>query len=366
MNGLTTAQWWVRSAVFVLIAVWRIYQTGRRPSLPSALITTALLATAANLVLESMAHTENQEPGGRPFVLAAVQALVLLIAWCATCAYYAHSDATTRAWRISVALTGFAALSAVAVITAGTAVPAGTALTDFAAVEVARYYSFVFAFFPLAQAICGYLATRTARRAQGPLRAAMTLAAVSLWALAAAGIAFIADVWIQHAGQQAPAVYTVGERLLYLAGTVGWVVSFGAVAAAHRSRQLVSLWRAIGENRLLRELLHTLEAVSPSALAYPRTGRTPLLLRPHAALSRTRIECRDRLVTISPQLSEDLDAEGCQSPERVAAALNRLRRDPDRTEAIAPVRPVGLLTIESPGTDPLIELARSYRLVQHR
>lgn len=192
----------------------------------------------------------------------------------------------------------------------------------------------------------------------------MTLASVSLWALAAAGIMFIADMWIQHAGQQPPAVLATGERLVYLLGTLGWVASFAAVAAAHRSRQLTAMWRAVRENQLLHRLLRDLEAMSPPALTYPRTGRTPLMLRPHAGLLRTRIECRDRLVTISPAISDELDPADCQRPDRVAQVLAHLHRR-GTAQSARPVKPVAILTTGGTGTDELIELARAYAQLAH-
>ncbi len=150
------------------------------------------------------------------------------------------------------------------------------------------------------------------------------------------------------------------SKMLYFVGTVGWVVSFGAVAAAHRARQLSALWRAIRENRLLRGLLRDLEALSPPALTYPRTGWTPLLMRPHSALLRTRIECRDRLLTLSPHLGEGLDTAERQHPDMVAAALSQLRQRHDSVDLSRPTRPLALLTADTLGTDPLVELARSY------
>lgn len=364
MNGLTQHQWWWRTVIFVLIAGWRIYQTGRRPSLVSALISIAFVGTAANLVLEALAHDASGDPGGHAYPLAAAQAVVLLVAWCATCGYYAIADATARGRHLSTALIGYACLIGVALIITSAAVPAGTRLSDYAAPGVARYYTVVFAFFPLAQALAGYLAARTAARATGSLRAAMGLAATALWALALAGVMFLADVWIQHGGDRVPHAYAVTERALYLGGDVLWILSFAAVAAAHRSRQLGALWRALGENRQMRTLLHALEAVSPPNLAYPRTGRTPLLMRPHAALLRTRVEARDRLVTVSARLGEHLGEDARQQPDAVAAALAGLRADRAEPVAAQRVAPVALLTTDpGDGTDPLTALARSYALI---
>ncbi|MEV6340642.1 hypothetical protein AB0M12_38735 [Nocardia vinacea] len=359
MNGLTVHQWWFRAAVFAAIAVWRIYQTGRRPSLVSALITVVILATAANLILESAADAESQKADGRPFIMAAIQAIVLLIAWCATCAYYAHAEATKRGWRISVVVVGFAALTCMLVVAASTTVSPGIRLTDYTSTAVVRYYSAVFAFFPAVQAVSGYLAIRAARRSRNPLRAAMALASVGLWMLALSGWMLIAEMWIQHSWHHPTAALPV-SKMLYFVGTVGWVVSFGAVAAAHRARQLSALWRAIRENRLLRGLLRDLEALSPPALTYPRTGWTPLLMRPHSALLRTRIECRDRLLTLSPHLGEGLDTAERQHPEMVAAALSQLRQRHDSVDLSRPTRPLALLTADTLGADPLVELARSY------
>ncbi|MFC9999631.1 hypothetical protein [Nocardia sp. NPDC127526] len=360
MNGLSLHQWWWRTAILVLIAVWRIYQTGRRPSLPSAMITTAFLATAASLVVEAMVHAETDDPDGRPYVLASIQVLILLVAWCATVGYYAHADGTRRGWRIAVGITGFAAVSGVLIVTAAALIPHTIRRGDFQHVEVLRYYVAVFSFFPLAQALSSYLALRTAGRATGALRAALLLAAAGLALLAVAGYMFLADVFIQYGGQHPPQLLAVGERRLYWAGAVLWIVSFGAVAAAHRSRQLAAGGRAVRENRLLRGLLRDLEAMSPPTLAYPRTGHTPLLMRPHAMLLRTRIECRDRLLTLSPLLGEVLAAEERQHPDTVAAALAQLHARHDPTSPARPATPVAILTSEDPGTDPLVELAHSY------
>ncbi len=371
MNGLSLPEWWLRAVVFALIAVWRVHQTARRPSLASALISVIFVGTAANLVLEALAHTENQRADGHPFIASAIQVLTLLIAWCATCAYYAHADGTSPAWRITTIVVGLAAVAAVATIAAGIAVPAGEPLYNFGgnsplSTEATRYYLVVQCYFPFALAASGYLAARVARRSHGPLRVAMTMAAAGQWLLAMSAPLLVLRIWGDHSGWSLSDLIVRLWVWTYFVGALVWVASFGAVAVAHRSSQLASLRRAWRDTRTLRNLLQDLEDISPHKLAYPRTGRTPLLMRPHAALLRTRIECRDRLVTVSPYLATGLPDGTRQQPVAVAEALARLHHH--NTIPDTPTRgpSVAILTAETPDRDLLAELADCYERITHR
>ncbi len=371
MNGLSVSEWWLRAAVFAIVAVWRVHQTVRRPSLASMLISVIFVAIAANMPLEAWAHAESQRVDGRPFIASAIQTLALLVAWCAACAYYAHADGSPLAWRITTVVAVLAVVTAAATIAAGLAVPAGEPLYNFGrttpiSAEVTRYYLLVLSYFPVSLAAGGYLAARTARRSRGPLRVAMAMAAVGQWLLATSSPLLVLRIWAHHSGWNLPGWVVWLWGWAYFAGALIWVASFGAVAAAHRTSQLTSLRRAWRNTRALRHLLHDLEDISPSTLAYPRTGRTPLLMRPHAALLRTRIECRDRLVTISPYLGADLPEGSRQQPVAVAEAIARIRHHDTIPDTPPRAPSVAILTVEGTDRDLLAELADCYTRINHR
>ncbi|MFX0581130.1 hypothetical protein [Nocardia nepalensis] len=361
MNGLTLHEWWLRSGIFVLIAVWRIHQSiRRRPSTASVLITIAFIAIAANLVFEALAHVESQQVDGRPYTIVTVQALALMIAWCAACAYYAHADNSTLAKRILIVVFSLAAATFVLLVATGRAVPPGVRLKDYTQPEVVRFFVLEMLFSTAALATGGFLAARVARRSRGSLRAAMALASLGQGMLAAVLPLLFVEVWGQYRDIRVPSVRPLCIAL-YLPGGVLWLLSFGAVAAAHRTKQLTAMRRAIRDNRTLRNLLHDLEAISPAKLSYPRTGWTPLLLQPHSALLRTRIECRDRLLTLSPQLGTELTPHDRQQPDAIARALVRLRARGLAHTPAEPAHPIAILTADgSPHKDWLTELAHSY------
>jgi len=371
MNGLSVTEWWLRSVVFVLIAVWRVHQTARRPSLPSVLVTIAFLGIAANLIFEALAHDESQRADGRPYLAAAVQVLALLIAWCATCAYYAQADGTRLAWRITTIIIGLASLIAVGTVAAGFAIPAGTGLHNFdeqtpVSFEVARFYMIVLVFFPFALAAGGFLAGRVARRSRGPLRVAMAIASIAQWLLAANSPELILQLWFHYHGETLPGSDMPIWLVLYFGGALLWVLSFGAVAAAHRANQIAALRRAWRSGKALRHLLHDLETMSPPALTYPHTGRTPLLMRPHTALLRARVECRDRLVTVSPYIGAELPDDARQRPLEVAEAIAKLHQHNMIPRDLPRIKPVAILTTETSDRDLLAELADCYTRITHR
>ncbi|WP_157777910.1 hypothetical protein [Nocardia terpenica] len=359
MNGLTMDQWWFRSGVLAVVTLWRVYQTIRRPSVTSALITVGILAVAASFVFEALGNSENLE-GGRPFLPTSVEVLLLMVGWLALGAYYAHAEASRVAWRIVMFLVGLASVSFLLIAVIGFVIPAGINLYNFTVGEVVLYYLAQLLIYPGLNGAVGYLAYRHTRRSRGALRAALTLTTFSLWLLTPMLVVRFIEVWGRYRGIAVPRFITPMWQGMYFCGATLLFVSFIAVAAAHRTKQLADMWRAVHDNRKLRRLLHDLEAISPAHFAYPQTGWTPLLLKPHTARMTARIECRDRLVTLSPHLGAELTPHDCNEPAAVARAIAMLHRSSERPPETLPTQPIAILTEESPESDSLVKLAENY------
>ncbi|KZM75505.1 hypothetical protein [Nocardia terpenica] len=359
----------LRIAVTVLIGVWRCWQmTHRKPTAESLAITVAILAACVAGCLETLSAAQARSVTGRPYITASLQTWTLMIMLVALCVYYAAGHATPAARNLIYTVAGIGAVSAVATLVSGVTVTPGRALWDFEHTDTLTWYFTSALFFPVATFAAGLLAARAARRATGALRVALGLATTGLWILALNGLVMPFGFWSGHRAasigigpqdalaEPLKAIVFVG----YIVGGVVVVLSWAAVAVAHRTRQLRATWIATLDARAMRRLRDDLGTIGPY-LTFPRAGWTPLLLRPHTARMTARIECRDRLVTFSPRLADELDPAAYQDPDSVAAALVRLRRagalyQPDSQVAAAPI----LIIPGADGRDQLIPLARSY------
>ena len=354
----------VRLIPVTLIGTWRAYQSVRRPTFTSILVTIAMFATAANVVIEALIVALGRQRGAHPFMWGPVQVAMLMIVWCCICIYYAHAEASRAAWRVVVGVVALSLVDLGILIVVANSVPAGAVFFDFRRLDVVRYHVLIqLAFFPFACLAACWLAARAARVATGPLKFAMYLASVSQAILCVSSPLRVVTIWLMHEGTspRSRRVHLILDLsgVCFYGGAVLFVLSFGAVAFAHRTKQLAGIRQAVRDNRRLRPLLATLEAISPANLTYPSTGRTPLLLRPHARLTTTSIEIRDRLLTMSPWLGELLPDDDHDNPTEIAKILADLRDtgiglvDADDE----PRLPVRLLVTDRDDLDTLLGLA---------
>jgi hypothetical protein len=188
------------------------------------------------------------------------------------------------------------------------------------------------------------------------LRAALLIGVVGWWVLAAATVG-IADSLMTGRAPRTPDRLDPVVATAFILGTSLWVISFAAVAAANRAKQIRGLVQARRDAAALSGLLRDMDELAPG-LAFPDTGWTPLLLHAHAARVRHRVEARDRLVMLSPVLAQVLDIDQRQSPREVAEAISRLRRS-GSSVAPRPTVAAPILTMPSVG-DHLTELALKY------
>ncbi|MGW4354624.1 hypothetical protein ACWELJ_21345 [Nocardia sp. NPDC004582] len=354
----------VRLVPVTLIGAWRGYQSILRPTFTSVLVTIAMAATAANVVIEALIIALGRQRGAHPFLWGPVQVAMLMIVWSCICTYYAHAEASRAAWRVVAGVVTLSLVDLAVLIWVARAVPAGAAFYDFHRPEVVRYHVLIqLAFFPLACMAACWLAARAARAATGPLRFAMWMAAVSQAILTAASPLRVLTILLIQEGTspRSDSVHLILKlsAVCFYGGATLFVASFGAVALAHRTKQLQGLRRALRDNRRLRPLLAALEEISPANLTYPRSGRTPLLLRPHAALTTTSTEIRDRLLTMSPWLGDLLSAEGHDDPAEIAKVIAEVRDTGiGLVDADDDARPaVQLLAVERSDLDNLLDLA---------
>ncbi|QIS13952.1 DUF6545 domain-containing protein [Nocardia arthritidis] len=361
----------LRIAVVAIIALWRCWQmTRRRPTTASLIITVAILGSCGSLIFEAIAHAQSRAGTGRVYIMLSLQVICLAIMLVALCAYYAVAADTRQARNLVLLVASIGFISCGIALGLSFQVAPGRELWDFQHSDTLRWYFASTLFFPVATAVGGLLAARSARRAFGALRVALGMAAAGLWLLAAVGIVTPISYWNGRNTPDSLATVgppgTVGEPLktfIYVGfngGCVLVVISWAAVAIAHRARQLREIRDAWRDTRDMRKLRDDLSTVAPE-LSFPRTGWTPLLLKPHAARMTALIECRDRLITLSPRLAAELNPEEYQNPRSVAAALQQLRGIGALHQPSNQVQAVPILTDSGAyGRDQLISLARSY------
>ncbi|WP_225725491.1 MULTISPECIES: DUF6545 domain-containing protein [unclassified Nocardia] len=361
----------LRIGVVAIIALWRCWQmTRRRPTTASLTITVAILGSCGSLIFEAIAHAQSNAGTGRVYIMLSLQTICLAIMLVALCAYYAAAANARQARNLVVLVAGIGFVTCGIALGLAFQVPPGRELWDFQHSDTLRWYFASTLFFPVATAIGGLLAARAARRTFGALRVALGMAAVGLWLLAGVGIVTPSSYWNGRNSPDSLATVgppgTVGEPLktfMYVgfnAGCVLVVISWAAVAVAHRARQLREMRDAWRDTRAMRKLRDDLSTVAPE-LSFPRTGWTPLLLKPHAARMTALIECRDRLITLSPRLAAELKSDEYENPRSVAAALLQLRDIGALYQPRNQVEAVPILTNSGTyGRDQLIALARNY------
>lgn len=359
----------LRIGFVVLIGAWRCWQMTRRPRTPeSTAITAAILTLAASLVFEALAEAQS-EHGQRAYILAAVQNLFLFGMFAALTAYYAAADGTRKGQSIAWTVATIGTVTAAVNLLAGIAVDPNRRLWDFQHLDSLTYYVTTSVFFPVACAGSSLLAYRIARRSTGPLRPALGLSSIALGVLTIVSAFTPYAYWVGHrhgiatgTGPQAAFTGALGVFMYvgFIGGCLLLVISFAAVAIAHRGRQLTATWAAWRDVRTLRHLRDDLSLIAPEK-SFPRTGWTPMLLLPHAARVTACIEVRDRLVMVSPALAAELDPADHCNPLAVAGALHRLHNDGIAHKPLQIVPAVPILTAASAGEkDLLIPTARHY------
>ncbi|MFR9752341.1 hypothetical protein ACL02S_15065 [Nocardia sp. 004] len=332
-------------------------------------ITVAILALGGSLIFEALANAQSDSGSAYTYLTAAIKTVFLFIMFSALTGYYAAADGTDRGRRVAFTVTVIGGISAAAVLGSGVTVTPGRQLWDFQHTDTLTYYVSTAIFFPVACLGAGLLATRLARRALGSLRFALGLGAAALWLLAAVSAFTPYSYWVGYRsgtsspdGPHANIDGPLGVFLFvgFIGGCLMLVISFGAVAIAHRTRQLRATWIALFDLRAMRHLRDDLSRVAPE-LSFPRSGWKPIMLRPHTARTTARIECRDRLVRLSPKIAAELDPDDHQNPDAVAAVLYRLYREGSLHQPHESVPAVPILTDpRTNGRDQLIPLARSY------
>ncbi|MFC9768515.1 MAB_1171c family putative transporter [Rhodococcus jostii] len=355
----------IRAAVLAVIIIWRSWQLVCRRGNPSSWAMVAvMMCLAAALVAEWFAL-------GHPpsYAWVWLEHLLLMAAVYCLNLYFVvavcRGQAALRAaiWTLIPLLVSAAA----AAVFAGR-VPAGTPPYELTAPGVVGFYLSVKLYLPIGfLTACGFCEYH-ARRAVGPLRAALAVTGTGLLLIALAEVATTVELAHVIAGSSTPPLLHLAAQVTIGAGIVLFLTGIVVPGVAHRRRA----WRLRATHRdqyrRMTDLGNDLGRTFPQLpLRYHSGGgrnEREILHGIHDRHYRRFIEIRDGLVLLSPHLA---DLPGPPLPERtpdriardIAAALGEREHG---AHARGPAQQVltGNVYSEAGDVETIVELATAY------
>ncbi|MCD2158018.1 hypothetical protein LQL77_30330 [Rhodococcus cerastii] len=355
----------IRAGVLTVIICWRSWQLVRRPPNPASWAMVAvMICLAAALAAEWFSLGLPPSYGlvwlEHVLLMAAVYWLNLYFA---VAIYRGRAAVQVASW----ALLPLVVCAAVA-LSFAVQVPAGTPPFELTAPGVLGFYLSVKMYLPIgfltAGGFCGYHATRGV----GPLRIALSVTGIGLWAIAVAEIAIAVEL-VQIGTERSTAPFLhLGAQVMIGAGIALFLIGIMVPGVAHRHRAW-SLRKTHREQyRRMADLGTDLCRAFPQlSLRYrdgvDRRGGREILTGIHDRHYRRFIEIRDGLVLLSPHLAHlpgpPLRVRTCAE---IARDLRTALDDRERgTRIRGPAQPI--LTDDVAGAndvDIIVHLATAY------